>query len=354
MDRERCLLKLKPLHFVERTYGSMDPYSGAWTFERPLFGMGVLVRAVLCLFDGEPARCEQFAIVREGLEATVEPMPLQLAGVAAHKVDVTVDGTAVTAWVSADEDKRTGTLYGTRPQDHADTVRAKNVVRAQRGLPCPEDFSRFSERWLSYRTTEHLNEVLGWPARRWHELEFGALATEVEAAVMRRLKDPTWLFDRLIQRFPKRYSRVIPDCWQTGVVDLRLNGSPSDIIGDGSPDMYSGFALKEVDAISALANELGYWVSPTWEQFWQLMFLCDMKCYRLLGRGLTGIRYQATPIGPTVQDADALMDLLRREHVVCSRGMVALVALPPTAYIQPWILSESGDSASRIDDVWMH
>lgn len=314
-DRERIVERLRPSDLIERIHATDEPNSGLWVFERPVLGKGILIRACLCVFPGEPSRCEAFELANGPASVFPAPEPLLLETERAHEASFDVGGSSIKSWVTAQRDQRTGTLYTTAKQDIANLNRVSRRVRSLRKLFLPEDMSRFKERWLNHRTNE-VEAVLGWPKGRWRELEKGALPTMEENAIFQRLDDPTWLFDLLIARFPKRFSRTAPYCWQRGVVDLSTTERSSRILSTSEPDVFTGFVRMEMDRLHTWAQEVAYRTAPDWELFWRLMFLGDVKHFELFGRGFTGLRYRATTNGPVVPDALFLMEHLRKEQVL--------------------------------------
>ena len=99
-------------------------------------------------------------------------------------------------------------------------------------------------------------------------------------------------------------------------MDLTIYQVPSGLLDTEPPDVYSGYVRMDLDWLDNLAYDLGYWVKPSRQELWQLMFLCDMKHYQLHGRGYTGLRYQATSNGPAVLEEQALLDRLISENIV--------------------------------------
>lgn len=320
--RERIIVKLRPGQFVGRAYKGKDLLSGTWTFERFLITERKQVRIVLSLQPGEPPRCEQFGVVGPGLQAPPEPGLLEIAPPSSEWVELVVDGARCRTWHLVVHDRRTGIPYGTRPQDQATITRARNMLRVKRGLPFPEDFVRFREQYGSMYTEiddRHVSSALGWPPDRWSELENGAMATEEEAAIMLRLDEPRWLYEQLERDYPEVYHLARPGVRDpVGKQELGRWAWREErmFLTDPPPDLISGFARRDVDWISELANMLGWRLSPSVQEFWLMLFLCDMKHYAMFGQGFTGNRYRASSRGPQVEGGEALLARLKKAQAV--------------------------------------
>lgn len=359
-ERASIIWKLKPSHFVERTNGGIDPASGLWTFQRALTSERIVVRMVLHLPAEGPPRCEVFTRVFPEVEhSAFDASSIRMLAPGVGEVQVKVGKRGFKMMMKTKPGIDLGAPYTTAQMDVFNLQHAMLRFRSLQDLPLPEDFERFREQYGSMYTrldNAHLDAALGWPTGRWLSLEFGALPSEMEADVMLRLEEPKWLYEELVRRFPDKYALPEPGTFASHTKEAlgQWDWKTERMFADGAPpDVFSGFARKDMQRIGLLAGLLSEQLSPSLDDFWRVIFLCDMKHYLEYGQGATGIRWQASAKGPEPHEAEAIMGRLRKAEVVRVRrtkykGKEAMRIYPhvefyPTHYISHPSIGETLD-----------
>jgi len=200
--------------------------------------------------------------------------------------------------------------------DELNTNQVYNKYREKHNIPFPEEIKQLRENYgLSQNA---MSQVLGFGINSYRQYESGEIPSSSNAKLIQLADNPNNFIEMLqtcdlmdrktISKHIKHVQKLIDSTHENSIIDYFLGSNRSDI--------YSGYRNPNWERFTEMVVFFSEKIQPYKTKMNKLLFYADFLNFKNYGYSISGMRYNAIPMGPVPNKYQSIYEYLNNNDKI--------------------------------------
>jgi len=195
-----------------------------------------------------------------------------------------------------------------------------NQYRVKYSIPFPEQIIAIREKYKL--SAAKMSEILGFGINGYRQYEGGEVPSQSNAKLIQLVEDPHE-FKKLVnicqtlnQKFIEKTNRIIDNLLDEQKKNKEERQLENYFFGSCLPNSLNGFKVPDFNKFSEMVLFFTEKLEPWKTKLNKLLFYADFMMHRQTGFSMSGVQYQAIPMGPVPKNYHGIFEYLVNKQKV--------------------------------------